>query len=371
MKTLFRVFLSVILMIAVFAGAIAQTVVIKPNDTVKVTCEEEAAVTGTYRVTNDGLILMPFIGAIKISGLSTKDAETKIADELVRQRIVKSATVKVELKGSSKAPVKIGGAVKNFGDMEWKTGIRLSDVVKFAQPTQAADLERVKIDSADGETIIVNFTLFNGTDNKNNPEIRAGDLITFSLAQGPDSVYVLGGVKNPSATGWRGGMTLRQAIEKVGGLLPDADGTKISIISLDKAKREAMLPRDGDFRLKAGDRITVPMLSRGQTVYITGGVKNPGLVPFTSGMTLTKAVQMTGGLLPGVKGNKVKILRTTDGRMQGKTYDLKRILEGYSGDVELKVGDRIEVDQPLRRSGNNDIVRVAAGILLIFLLGGG
>ncbi len=371
MKALFRVILSVILMITVFAGANAQTVVIKPNDTVKVTCEEESAVTGTYKVTNDGLILMPFIGAIKISGLTAKEAEAKISDELVRQRIVKTATVRVDLKASSKAPIRVGGAVKNFGDFDWKDGMRLSDVVKWAQPTQAADLTKVKIQAANGDLITINYTLFDGKDNKYNPEIRSGDVITFALASGTDSVYIVGGVNKPGAIDFRQGLNLRQAIDKVGGFLLDADQTKIIIESMDKSKREAVMPRDGEFKLKSGDRITVKMLSRGETIYITGGVKTPGLIPYTSGMSLTKAITMAGGLAPGVKGNKVKVIRTTNGKTGSKTYDVKAISEGYQGDIGLLVGDRVEVDMPSKSRKDSGLIRVGIGLALLLLFGFG
>jgi len=76
-------------------------------------------------------------------------------------------------------------------------------------------------------------------------------------------------------------------------------------------------------------------------------------------------------LAPGAKGNKVKVLRNNNGRIQSRTYDLNAISQGYQGDVSLQVGDRIEVDQPGKPKRDNSLVRVGIGLALLILFGFG
>ncbi|MBL8066759.1 MAG: polysaccharide biosynthesis/export family protein, partial [Chthonomonadaceae bacterium] len=75
--------LFLLLILALVAPAQTKERIIAPGDTVRLTCEEEPSLNGPYKITRDGLIVMKFIGAVKVSGLTTAESGLKIRDQLL------------------------------------------------------------------------------------------------------------------------------------------------------------------------------------------------------------------------------------------------------------------------------------------------
>lgn len=334
-----RIALAFFAAIGLFSGSFAAESIIRAQDKIQVTCEEEPSLNRTYTVTDDGLVLLSFVGAVKVAGLTEPQAANLIRDELIRQRILRSATVTVKLLGTDTVPIRYVGAVKKNGEVPWFEGIRLSDVVAKAQPTSTADLSKVRIEARTGEVIVVDFTKYQGTNAQFNPELRPGDLVTFQISQLSTSVYVLGGVIRPGAFEFQKGMTVADLVKLAGGLTEDADAEKIRFERVNQPARFAKLTDV----LQPGDRVTVEFLPKGDIVMIMGGVAKPGSVPFARQLKLTEAIRLAGGLADGGRPDKVKISRIEGGVTVVRTYDLKRIYDGYMGDIDLRVRDRIQV----------------------------
>jgi protein involved in polysaccharide export with SLBB domain len=55
------------------AGAFADIIIV-PGDVVAMTCAEDNALNGSYTITDSGQILLKYIGAVEIGGLSEKAA---------------------------------------------------------------------------------------------------------------------------------------------------------------------------------------------------------------------------------------------------------------------------------------------------------
>lgn len=362
-------FLCCVLLALTAGMAIAQDKMIRANDKVKVVCEEEPALNRDYIVTKDGFILMSFIGAVKIVGLNEAQASDRIEEELLRQRILKRASVTVTLLTSETLPVRFSGAVKNPGELPWREGLRLSDIANQAKPLATADLEKVRIESRLGVISIVNFSRFEGSNMTFNPLIQAGDFVFFSLVTRETKAFVLGAVAKPGAVETKAGMTLKQAIMAAGDVLPEANPDRVRLTR--PGQKEVVLSMrtsDAQTAIQPGDRILVEAISRDKIIIVMGGVKSPGSFGFTEGVTLSRAIQMAGGLSDNVKAGKVKLTRRAGERTQVRDVDLKRILEGFQGDIVLQPGDRIDVPMPKR--GNDARSLIPLGIILFFLLGG-
>jgi len=64
-------------------------------------------------------------------------------------------------------------------------------------------------------------------------------------------------------------------------------------------------------------------------VYVTGEVRQPGRVTFTSGLTLSRAIILAGGPTPTAKLTSVRILRKlAEGQVRWFDVNLKKTLEG-------------------------------------------
>lgn len=352
--------------------AFGQDPVLKPLDKVRVTCEEEPQLNREYIVTNDGLLLMNFIGAIRVAGKTEVEAARVISDELVRQKIVKTATVTVKLVGSGSKTVRYSGAVKNFGEMPWRDGLRLAEVVRAAEPTNLADLARVRIEAADGRRLEINFAKWDGTDGSvpENPTLKPGDHVVFPRATISANVFVLGGVVRPGTVEFKAGMTLSEAVEAAGGVTLEGNTERVRFTRQGARERVLNLANDGGEVLRAGDRIFVEPKPRGETVFLTGGVKRPGLQAFENGLTLMKAIERSGGFTSEWSPPRIKVIRREGQRQRTINVDVKKIVEGFSGDFALMAGDRIEIPKPRAERGQNRGLAVLGIIIGIFLIGG-
>jgi polysaccharide export outer membrane protein len=76
-----------------------------------------------------------------------------------------------------------------------------------------------------------------------------------------------------------------------------------------------------------------------QLVYVVGGIKGNGSVPYTSSMTVLKAISAAGGFSPFAKPSRTKLIRngvTTE-------INLKDISSDPSRDIKLQPEDQIIV----------------------------
>ena len=63
-------------------------------------------------------------------------------------------------------------------------------------------------------------------------------------------------------------------------------------------------------------------------IYVTGGVKKEGPVPFTNGMTVMQAISEAGGLTDYAKRTKIYILRTENGREYRLDFNYNEVVKG-------------------------------------------
>lgn len=420
------------LMACVFAAAtgVQPDRKIAPGDRIKMTCVEEPSLNKEYTVTADGLMLIDFLGAVQVANLTMSEAAQRISTKLVNDRILRKATLSmvfVNLPAPPDQKVKVVGAVKKKDAVAWVTGMRVADVIRIAIAENNADLTKLVVARADGTTVLVDFSRFSPSNNANNPELRPGDEVRVPVKAGGVNggggqtgggqtggsqtggsqtggsqtggsqtggaptggfVIILGGVAKPGTYAMRSGLTLEGAIELAGGYGLRGDRSKVRL------ERKSAVPQlfnlsvdKGDYPLLAGDQITIEVTSQRQFVQVGGGVKTPGLVAWTEGLTLSQAVAASGGILPTARGNDVVVRGATDTKGRKVNYD--DIIRGYRGDVLLKAGDIIQVGggsiaapnpapapkgggsttgKSSRKSSDTAIVVVAAG-LLIWLIG--
>lgn len=383
---------SVFLWVMVLAGVVGawgQTR-IKAGDTLRLMCAEEPTLNRNYLVNREGLILVQFLGAVKVVDLTEAEAAAQIKRQLETEKIVPKATVTVEIARLELKMVKFEGAVRLEAETPWRQGLRLSDVMRLAEPTATTDLTRVTIVGEDGARQTVDYSVADLQTNVNNPLIKAGDRVIF-VAKGSGNppttdpgtkpptgdpgttpptnppaaskVEVLGEVVLAGSFDFSAGMTVREALLRAGGFGADADSSKVTLVR-NGVPTDLRLPGDADYRLAGGDRLTVgkrtattpPVtpptnpgwtpdpLPPGAAVVVTGSVKEPGRILMTPGMTLSQAIEAAGGFVDGARKDRIVIL--TPNNVKPRTMNFRDIELRYTGDVLLKPGQTIEIDGP-------------------------
>lgn len=361
-----------VLMLAVvtWAQAANPAAKIQAGDLLRLICAEEPALNRDYKVTDDGLVLIDFLGAVRVAGLTEKEAADRISKQLVDDRILRKATVSITIIKAEVKLIKFGGAVGLQAETPFRPGIRLSDIIRLAEPTPQTDLSRVEIVRDGGAKETVDFTRFDPATNRNNPELRPGDTVNFVAREAAPAspnpnpntptnpptnppvnpptnppantrgISVAGAVVLPGDFTFTAGMTLRDVLVRAGGFTPDAQATQISL-ERGGATRVLAMPADGGLILEPGDRISVA--KRDTTVYITvdGAVARPGRIELKEGMKLSEAIRLAGGFAPNARRDRVRILAPNNAAP--RTVNFEDIELGYTGDITLTPGMTIEV----------------------------
>jgi polysaccharide export outer membrane protein len=118
-------------------------------------------------------------------------------------------------------------------------------------------------------------------------------------------------------------------------------------------KTPAQLARDVEKRLSEYVRsptvniiVTVPMGANSQ-IQVIGQVTKPGAVPYRAGMKVLDAVLAVQGLTQFAAGNRAKIERTTNGRLEAIKVRLDALVNkgDMSQNLDLKPGDVLVVPE--------------------------
>lgn len=349
---------------------------IQPGDVLEMTCVEEPALNGEYTVTPGGFVLLQFVGAVEVKDLTADEAARKIADTLVRQQILRRATIKVKLKGDAlppmqPPPVVVSGAVSEPGEVVWQEGLRLADVLRSAKPSVVADLKRVKITRSDGTVESVDFSQHVEGTNQANPLLLPGDAVFVPVQMAALDVTVLGAVVRPGVIPFKEGMTIRDAIAAAGGTRADADAANATLrFAAGGEIRVNLNSVEANRRIAPGDHIVVPLKPATHFIFVRGAVARPGTMPWEPGMTLSIALRDAAPIRDAPL-NRVRIQRTADqGKVKVFTVNFNRIVSKQAPDFELKEGDIIEVPYPVESTQTADLTTIIGIGLLLWLLFG-
>jgi polysaccharide export outer membrane protein len=169
-----------------------------PGDLIAVRVFLQADYQATVRITSEGTVELPFIGSVPLTGLTIRQAQDKIADNLRTGGYYRSPEVTIQVLESINGSIIVSGEVKYVVPA---TGPRrLIDVISVAGglPATASHTVRILRPQPDGQekTIVVNL----GADLTSSAEasmlVYPRDIIQVSRA---GLVYVLGAFKNQNA----------------------------------------------------------------------------------------------------------------------------------------------------------------------------
>ena len=352
------------MLFAILAGtsALAQDIVL-PRDVVELKCVEDQTLNGEYTINDAGLILMQYIGAVEVKGLSEQAAAAKIAHELVAQQILRTATITLKIKKEARPSVTVTGAVTKGGSLAWRTGLRLTDALEWASATSAADLTRIRITTAGGQ--VRNVDRSTGE----NPALQPGDSVFIPLKAAGGDITVLGAVARPGLIPFQAGMSVSEAILAAGGYRNDADQNRVTLRPGNGDPRVLdMNVAENNVILSPGDTVVVAQRVADQQIYVRGAISKPGLIGYRTGMTISQVVSEAGPV-EGSRLDRVKILRKDEtGKTQTITVNLAKVLRNEVPDEPLIAGDIVDVPYPGKSFSFRDGLQIAGLLLAIFWL---
>jgi len=227
-----------------------------------------AAVGNGYNVSPDGLIQFPYVGNVKLGGLTENEARDLLATRLAK--FFKDPQITLRIQAYRSGRVYVDGEVRTPGLQAVNDiPMTLPEALNRAGgllPT--ADRSAIAI-TRNGNTAMVNLQQLTAQGiNPTSILLGSGDLVRV-LSREESKVYVMGEVLRPVAQPLRDGrLTLNQALGESGGISPvsgnprqiyvvrnDADGNA-EIYHLDARSAVAYALAEG-FELKARDVVYV------------------------------------------------------------------------------------------------------------------
>jgi polysaccharide export outer membrane protein len=246
---------------------------IGPKDLLEITVFELPELNQTVRVSEDGTITLPLLGAVKIDGLTKDELEQRISS-LLEEKYLKNPRVSVFIREYQSKLVAVIGAVEKPGMYELIGRFTLLQMISKAGGLKESASNEIFVirDGETGETTSIAIDLdelmINGNPKLNIP-LQPNDVINVPVDK-LMSVYVFGAVRNPGKIEVKLSkkITLLQAVGNAGGLADNAKKSGIQLKRKDrKTGKETQIKvnlgdiikgKRRDIELQEGDVIIVP-----------------------------------------------------------------------------------------------------------------
>lgn len=250
---------AAVLVSVIFAAALhSQDYVVGERDVLRVTVYDHPDLTTVGRVSGEGTLFFPFLGDVKVKGLTIPQIASKISSQLADGYIV-NPQVSVFIEEYRSRKVLLIGEVIRPGPYELTGPTTLLELLSRAGPlaSNAGDEAIIKRKTSGSEQAI-KIDLFR--------LIEKGDTTVDLVLQDGDSIYipkagvfyVHGEVKKPDMYKFKEGLTVIKAITMAGGFTDIASPKRIRIKRLENGKEITLEKVGFDEVIKADDVIIVP-----------------------------------------------------------------------------------------------------------------
>ena len=219
-------------MLLVAGFSYSSVYIIGPGDVVEISVYDNPDLETKVRVDANGNIIMPLLGQIKVSDLTTSQAGNQITKQLADGYLV-NPQVNVFVKEFRSKKIVVLGRVMSPGLMELSGPITFLELVSRAGGLQpdAGDTATVKRKVGDQDKIIVIdlTSLIEGGDISQNIPVFDGDTVVVAKA---GMCYVTGEVKKPGSYPCGDGATVLKLIALANGFTGKASKSSVQIVRL-------------------------------------------------------------------------------------------------------------------------------------------
>src|SRR2546430_885909 len=132
--------------------------------------------------------------------------------------------------------------------------------------------------------------------------------------------YVSGEVKTPGGFPYEEGLTVQKALSIAGGFTEKAEKQGLKVTRLTEGRVETLTLGPDDV-IQPNDILMVA--TQNHKFYMSGEVKNPGAYPYAEGLSVQKAIAMSGGLTEKAERGEFKVLRHTKGQEESLAVKLE------------------------------------------------
>lgn len=250
--------LGLVLLLSALHAAWAADYILGPGDVIKITVYDNDDLLTVARVSDDGYILMPLLGQVKVEGQSVNQAARNIGGLLADGYLINPQVNLFVQEFRSKKAIVLG-LVNKPGLIEISGPVSLLELISQAGGLaedygETATIKRKG--SVPNEVVLVDLKkLVEGGDLSQNIAIQDGDTVYVGKA---GMCYVTGEVKTPNAYKCSDGITVLKAITLAGGFTGKAAKSKVRVVRKMNGEETLYEAVEMDMPLQPDDVIIVP-----------------------------------------------------------------------------------------------------------------
>lgn len=209
------------------AAPVDQSYILGPDDVVEVQVLGRSDFTTRARIGQDGDIKLPYLGTVAAANRTSVQLGAEVAKALEAAGYYASPIVEVEIVSFASRYVTVLGDVTNPGLVPIDRAYHLSQVIARVGGVREEGADFVVLKPPNGPEQRLTVKAIATGDAASDPLVEPGDKIFVDKAE---LFYISGQVKSPGAYPYQGGMTLRMAIARGGGItdLGTEHGVKVT-----------------------------------------------------------------------------------------------------------------------------------------------
>lgn len=348
------------------AGPVDANYRLGPRDVIAVILTGGVENSYSLEVTREGFVVIPQVGQIYVANLTLDQATDLLYRRLGRvysglgRSPDASTKLFVTVARLRANQVFVIGDVMLPGSYQLSSaGTMLTALYAAGGPTDNGNLRTIQLRRGGkvvGELDVYGYLV--GGDASRDARLETGDVV-FVPVHGP-RVEIRGAVTRPSIYELRPGETLNDLIRLAGGFTAQAERQRVLVRRIVPPEQRTEAGRDRTVLDVTADRIgtsagpDVPMADGDvvdvfsiaprvrNAIAVLGAVWTPGNQGFTSGMKLSDALRLAGGVKPQVKSAQISRLQSDQTRMELRAT-FRDTLGTLVQDLALQEDDSITV----------------------------
>ncbi|MDB4916763.1 MAG: polysaccharide export protein [Gemmatimonadetes bacterium] len=320
------------------AGPVDASYRLGAGDRIVLILTGDAERTFTLDVTREGFVVIPGIGEVPVANLTLGQLQDLLYPRLARVysglRKGAGATTHFSLNIArlhTNQVFVLGDVIQPGSYRVSSAGTALSALYAAGGPNQNGGMRGVEIKR--GGRIVDSLDLYDyllRADGSHDPRLQSGDVVFVSVHGA--RVRVVGEVVRPATYELKRGETLADLLRVAGGFTAEAARRRVQVsrilpptlrdttdrarVVIDIASAQFANGSGPAYPLEPGDVVRVFAVSErvGRSIAVRGNVWTPGTFGFTTGMHLSDAVRLAGGIKPDAYLGQVLVsrLRGTD-----------------------------------------------------------
>jgi polysaccharide export outer membrane protein len=133
---------------------------------------------------------------------------------------------------------------------------------------------------------------------------------------------------------------------------------RVEAVGLSTTELAKAIERRLDEKYLRNPNVTVSLKESGsRVVTVDGSVRQPGIYPAVSTLTLMQIVALARGTDEFANPKRVAIFRTIQGKRMAAAFDLTRIRRGTEPDPQIYPGDTVVVDGSALKKAQRDVLQ--------------